>query len=86
MAYFKKISDDGINFLVYWFRQNFRKAIQESIRMSPSVLDNYIDTSDKKFLVSATPKGIITHWLSGNVPILGLLSLIQGLTTKILIF
>ena len=50
--------------------------------MSPSVLDNYIDTSDKKFLVSATPKGIITHWLSGNVPILGLLSLIQGLTTK----
>ena len=60
----KKFSDDGINFLVYWFRQNFlEKAIQESIRMSPSVLDNYIDTSDKKFLVSATPKGIITHWL-----------------------
>ena len=79
----KKFSDDGINFLVYWFRQNFlEKAIQESLRMSPSVLDNYIDTSDKKFLISATPKGVITHWLSGNVPILGLLSLIQGLTTK----
>lgn len=79
----KKFSDDGINFLVYWFRQNFlEKAIQESLRMSPSVLDNYIETIDKKFLVSATPKGIITHWLSGNVPILGLLSLIQGLTTK----
>jgi hypothetical protein len=79
----KKFSDDGINFLVYWFRQNFlEKAIAESLRMDPSVLDQYIETSDKKFLVSATPKGLITHWLSGNVPILGLLSLIQGLVTK----
>ena len=79
----KKFSDDGINFLVYWFRQNFlEKAINESLRMNPSVLDQYIETSDKKFLISATPKGLITHWLSGNVPILGLLSLIQGLATK----
>ena len=79
----KKFSDDGINFLVYWFRQNFlEKAIKESLRMDPSVLDQYIETSDKKFLISATPKGLITHWLSGNVPILGLLSLIQGLATK----
>lgn len=79
----KKFSDDGINFLVYWFRQNFlEKAVSESLRMDPSVLDRYIETSDKKFLISATPKGLITHWLSGNVPILGLLSLIQGLATK----
>lgn len=79
----KKFSDDGINFLVYWFRKNFlEKAIAESLRMDPSVLNQYIETSDKKFLISATPKGLITHWLSGNVPILGLLSLIQGLATK----
>ena len=78
----KKFSDDGINFLVYWFRQNFlEKAIAESLRMDPSVLDEYIEKDDK-FLISATPKGLITHWLSGNVPILGLLSLIQGLATK----
>ena len=78
----KKFSDDGINFLVYWFRKNFlEKAIAESLRMDPSVLDEYIKTDDK-FLISATPKGLITHWLSGNVPILGLLSLIQGLATK----
>lgn len=79
----KKFSEDGINFLVYWFRKNFlEKAITESLRMDPLVLDNYLETKDKKFLVSATPKGVVTHWLSGNVPILGLLSLIQGLATK----
>ena len=50
--------------------------------MKPSVLNKYIKTNDKKILISATPKGLITHWLSGNVPILGLLSLIQGLATK----
>lgn len=79
----KKFSEDGINFLVYWFKQNFlEKAIAESLRMKPSVLNKYIKTNDKKILISATPKGLITHWLSGNVPILGLLSLIQGLATK----
>lgn len=79
----KKFSDDGINFLVYWFKKNFlKKAIAESLRMEPIVLDQYIKTNDEKILISATPKGIITHWLSGNVPILGLLSLIQGLATK----
>lgn len=79
----KKFSEEGINFLVYWFKQNFlEKAIIESLRMKPSVLDEYIETNDKKVLISATPKGFITHWLSGNVPILGLLSLIQGLVTK----
>ena len=79
----KKFSEDGINFLVYWFKQNFlEKAITESLRMEPSVLNQYIEADDKKILISATPKGLITHWLSGNVPILGLLSLIQGLATK----
>ena len=78
----KKFSEDGINFLVYWFRKNFlEKAIVESLRMDPIVLDQYIEI-DNKLLISATPKGVITHWLSGNVPILGLLSLIQGLATK----
>lgn len=78
----KKFSEDGINFLVYWFRKKFlEKAIVESLRMDPIVLDQYIEI-DNKLLISATPKGVITHWLSGNVPILGLLSLIQGLATK----
>ena len=27
-------------------------------------------------------KGVITYWLAGNVPVLGMISLIQGLITK----
>lgn len=78
----KKFSEDGINFLTYWFRKNFlKKALSESIRTDLGALDGYIKL-DEKNLITATPKGIITHWLSGNVPILGLLSLIQGLATK----
>ena len=30
----------------------------------------------------AAPRGLITHWLAGNVPALGLISLVQGLLTK----
>lgn len=78
----QKFSEEGINFLVYWFRKNFLKnAIEQSIRTDINCLDSYINT-DSKNLIHATPKGIITHWLSGNVPILGLLSLIQGVVTK----
>lgn len=78
----KKFSEDGINFLTYWFRKNFLiKALSESLRTDLGALDNYIKLDEKNF-IAATPKGIITHWLSGNVPILGLLSLIQGLVTK----
>lgn len=78
----KKFSDDGINFLVYWFKTNFLKsAIEESLRLNIDCLDSYIK-NDSKNLIHASPKGIITHWLSGNVPILGLLSLIQGIVTK----
>ena len=79
----KKFSEEGINFLVYWFKENFlEKAINNSLRNTPRVLDKYVNKKPNNFYLSATPKGLITHWLSGNVPILGLLSLIQGLVTK----
>ena len=63
----KKFSDEGINFLVYWFKTNFLKsAIEESLRLNIDCLDSYIN-NDSKNLIHASPKGIITHWLSGNV-------------------
>jgi len=30
----------------------------------------------------AHPRGIVTHWLAGNVPVLGMISLITGMLTK----
>ena len=32
--------------------------------------------------VMALPRGLVTHWLSGNVPAIGLISLVQGLLTR----
>jgi hypothetical protein len=34
------------------------------------------------FKLKANPRGLIGHWLAGNVPMLGMLSLVQGLITK----
>jgi hypothetical protein len=30
----------------------------------------------------AQPRGVITHWLAGNVPVLGMISLVQGVLSK----
>ena len=33
-------------------------------------------------MVRAQPRGLVVHWVAGNVPVLGLLSLVQGLLCK----
>ena len=45
-------------------------------------IDKFVKSEPLNKLIKANPRGIITHWLAGNVPILGMISLIQGILTK----
>ncbi len=70
----------NLGFLIGWLK---KKNINELISLSlkePKFLDGPVKIGGKKML--AAPKGTVVHWIAGNVPLLGILSLFQGLLTK----
>ena len=78
-----KLVQFGLNYLVYWFRDSHLKQIcDNSLLGNRKVLDDFCFIPANNYEVIANPKGIIAHWLSGNVPLLGMLSLIQAMLTK----
>jgi len=45
-------------------------------------LDSFVDLGDNELLFHAQPRGVISHWIAGNVDLLGIFSAIQALITK----
>lgn len=79
----KKYPDSGINYLIYYFKQsNLEEICNLSLRGDRHVLDDYTSIPLYNVKLLAQPKGIVCHWLSGNIPILGIISAVQGLLTK----
>jgi hypothetical protein len=74
---------EGLNFLLYWFRQShLTSALDVSLRGDRKVLDDFVAVPGSAHSLIARPRGVICHWLAGNVPTLGMLSLAQGMLTK----
>ena len=73
----------GIPFLGRWCqRQNLHDLLGDSLG-SLRGLDGFVPmvhNTDRE--VRAFPRGTVMHWMAGNVPTLGLLSLISGILTK----
>ena len=66
----------GLNFLVYWFRESHLKnALDVSLRGDRLVLDDFQNVTGGDYTLIARPRGVVCHWLAGNVPMLGMLSL-----------
>lgn len=79
----KNFSHKGINFLIYWFGKKHLIEITDlAFRGNRNFLDNFSKMPTTETKLKAQPKGVISHWISGNVPMLGMLSLIQGLLSK----
>jgi len=58
-------------------------SLLENAFQSRHVLDGFTENRTKSGrLYRALPRGLIVHWMAGNVPTLGFLSLIQGVLTK----
>ena len=79
----KKYPNSGIPFLGAWCTsENIRNILNNSFN-SLEELDQFVVTKNSEsFQMRAYPKGVIVHWIAGNVPTLGLLSLVSGLLTK----
>ena len=79
----KEYASFGINYLIYWLRPSALKQLCDlALRGNRHCLDNFSSIAGSKEKFIANPRGIICHWLAGNIPILGMLSLIQGILTK----
>tara|TARA_B110001450_G_scaffold244369_1_gene256437 strand:+ start:952 stop:2301 length:1350 start_codon:yes stop_codon:yes gene_type:complete len=77
----KKIMiENDLNFLITWLKKSNIKKILKINFNDYNVLDRYIKIDNQNII--AHPKGVIVHWLAGNVPVLAIISLFQGLLTK----
>jgi hypothetical protein len=73
-----------LGFLPLWMRHgNLEALCARSLRGHGEALDDFVRLSDADpMLVRAQPRGLVVHWLPGNVPVLGMLSLVQALLSK----
>ncbi|WP_022668274.1 acyl-CoA reductase [Desulfospira joergensenii] len=79
----KKYPDSGVPFLGRWCGSGNVKAIFNDTFGDITVLDCYKPRKNvKNREIRAFPKGNVVHWMAGNVPTLGLLSLVSGVLTK----
>ncbi len=77
---FSLFSENNFGFLVNWLKESNLKNVLNLSLGDLSVLD--LPTKIHSRNLIAIPKGILVHWISGNVPLLGVISLFQGLITK----
>lgn len=53
-----------------------------ALRGDYRILDKFVDLQQADYIYHCQPRGLVVHWLAGNVPLLGLYSIIQALLTK----
>jgi hypothetical protein len=82
-SFLNKFSHIGIGFLLNFIRKpNLQALLNSSLNGNYKFLDGFQETAELSKKLVAIPQGAVTHWLAGNVPVLGFISLIQGILTK----
>jgi len=73
-----KIRDiEGVQFLSLWLRRgNLEKVLKTSFS-DEKILAEFVGEGRKR--MRAQPRGLVCHWMAGNVPTLGLFSLFQSM-------
>ena len=74
----------GLNFLAQWCEPNrLRSQLDAALHGKRGHLDAFMPRNDiTHSALRALPRGIAAHWLSGNVPLLGMFALIQSILSK----
>jgi len=81
---FDFLKDKGRFFLSQWCSwTHLEKVARAGLRGNIEYLDsfNVFPDSDKHYL-KANPRGLVCHWMAGNVQILGMFALVQSIMTK----
>lgn len=79
-----KFKNEGLTFLSNWLNsQNMRMTMNYSFGGSRDILDKFKkDKYNELRYIRAVPRGVVVHWLAGNVPLLGMLALAQSIIAK----
>lgn len=73
----------GLSFVVNLLQGGgLQRMVDTSLRGGRGVLDGFRPDPAGSRRLRALPRGIVAHWLAGNVPTLGLLSLMLSLVAK----
>lgn len=71
---------EGIAFLSNWLRKsNLEKLLAQNLGQV-DILNQFIGSGNKR--VKAQPKGLVSHWIAGNIPTLSIFSLVQSLLVR----
>ncbi len=78
------LKDKGLLFLSQWCDERHLKQVAlEGLRGNLKYADTFLPCSDSdKHLMMANARGLVCHWMAGNVQILGMFALVQCILTK----
>lgn len=78
------LRNHGLGFLIDWSApENLRNIASRSVRGGIKSLDGFAQIDqDYNEYIHAQPRGLVSQWVSGNVPMLGMFAIIQAWLTK----
>jgi len=80
----RMLGDLAMGFLPLWLRRgNLETLVAQALRGDAGAIDGFVPLRPAGARRHrAQPRGLLVHWVAGNVPLLGMISVIQGLLTK----
>lgn len=81
---FSFLKDKGLLFLSHWCETSHLMQIaEEGLKGNIRYCDTFLPfPHSQKHFLRANPRGLVCHWMAGNVQILGLFALVQCIITK----
>jgi len=78
------LKDKGLLFLSQWCdERHLRQIAKDGLRGNIRYADDFLPFADsEKHLMRANARGLVCHWMAGNVQILGMFALVQSILTK----
>ncbi len=78
------LRDKGRLFLAQWCSEkHLLNVLKNGLRGNSEYADTFLAMPDsERHLMKALPRGLVCHWMAGNVQILGMFALVQAILTK----
>jgi hypothetical protein len=78
------LKDKGLLFMSNWCSyQHLMQIASDGLHGNVGYCDNFMPCADSaKHLLKANSRGLVCHWLAGNVQVLGFFALVQSIITK----
>ncbi len=72
---------EGLAFLSFWLRRrNLESLVESNLHGGSACLENFVNHGDGQ--IKAQPRGLVCHWVAGNIPTLPMFSWVMSLLCK----